>query len=280
MNKKEELKRTVLQQVDKISNVNVRPYVDAAFDEMYDVGCNTFNKWAMLLSQCSHESLGFKYKEENLNYSKKALLSVFGKYFTNETATKYERKPQEIANIVYGNRMGNRENEGWKYRGRGWIMLTGYNNYQLYGHDDNPDELFDPVVAFITAADFFDENNLWDSSERLLVKSVTRVINGGYHGLEDRMSLLKKFCDKPSYKLSANIKLGSRGANVLSVQETLVALGYLDAEDADGVFGKYTDEVVRKYQDINGLVVDGIVGNVTYNKMLKASGDYSKINQS
>jgi len=158
---------------------------------------------AHFLSQCAHESMNFKVTEENLNYSSKALRSVFGKYFNCETiALKYHRKPEQIANRVYADRMGNgneASGDGWKFRGRGFIQLSGYNNYFLFseyiGEDcvANPD-LVSTKYALESAAWYFTVNRLWKICDKgpsiAVIRELTKRINGGLNGINDRV---KKF---------------------------------------------------------------------------------------
>lgn len=160
---------------------------------------------AHFFAQCGHESGNFRAYSENLNYSEAALLAVFGKYFDEDTAAEYARKPEEIANIVYANRMGNGDTEsgdGWKYRGRGAIQLTGKNNYTAFAeYMDDPEILENPDVvsekySFDSAFFFFKENNLWDictDIEEDTIIKLTKRINGGTHGLEDRMEKTIKY---------------------------------------------------------------------------------------
>lgn len=159
----------------------------------------------MFLAQCDHESNGFRVVEENLNYSKDGLLTTFGKYFDEVSAIAYARDKQMIANIVYANRMGNGDvesGEGYKYRGRGYIQLTGKNNYRQCGDYlglallDNPDLLCLPENAMDSALWFFDTNNLIN---QLDITKVTKKINGGVNGLHEREILFNKY--KKLYKL-------------------------------------------------------------------------------
>lgn len=173
-------------------------------------GFDTPVKLAHFLSQCGHESGGFKVVNENLNYGSKGLLTVFKKYFPDETkALQYERKPEKIANLVYGNRMGNgpeTSGDGWKYRGRGYIQLTGKNNYAEFDKVvtenilQNPD-LVATKYPLLSAAWFFQRNCLAKCKDatRDTVVSVTKCVNGGTIGLSDRQkhfdeyyNLLKK----------------------------------------------------------------------------------------
>jgi putative chitinase len=160
---------------------------------------------AHFLAQCGHESGKFKAVSENLNYSAKGLLGTFGKYFDSASADKYEKKPEMIASRVYGNRMGNGDEtskEGYKFRGRGYIQLTGKSNYtkftQFIGEDcvSNPD-LVATKYPLASAAFFFDSNKLWSicdlGSTDEVVTKVTKRVNGGTIGLQDRIKHFKEF---------------------------------------------------------------------------------------
>lgn len=166
---------------------------------------NTPLRLAHFLAQCSHESGSFKAVSENLNYSSDGLKKIFGKYFPGDLSTQYARNPEKIASRVYGSRMGNGDEstkEGYKFRGRGYIQLTGKSNYQLFstsiGEDvtTNPD-LLSTKYALASAAWFFKKNNLNSISDKgksdIVVKELTKRINGGYNGLEDRILQTKKF---------------------------------------------------------------------------------------
>ncbi len=158
------------------------------------------------LSQCAHESGNFKFLTENLNYSADGLLKIFPKYFKDKaTADAYARKPEKIGSRVYANRMGNGDEasgEGFKFRGRGYIQLTGKDNYKQFGAfvgDDlvaNPD-LVATKYPLTSAAFFFDKNKLWDICDKgdtpEIVTLVTKRVNGGTHGLEDRLNKFNTF---------------------------------------------------------------------------------------
>lgn len=167
--------------------------------------CNTNLRLAHFLAQCGHESGGFKAVSENLNYSAKGLLGTFPKYFNSTTASQYERKPELIASKVYGGRMGNgaeSTKEGYKFRGRGYIQLTGKSNYtnfsKFIGEDTvgNPD-LVANKYPLASAAFFFDSNKLWSicdkGSDDATVTAVTKRVNGGTIGLADRISHFKEY---------------------------------------------------------------------------------------
>lgn len=185
--------------------------LDIIFDK-YEI--NTILRISHFLAQCAHESGNFSVKQENLNYSAKRLQEVFGRYFTTHAkALLYERKPVKIASLVYGNRMGNGDEqsiEGYKYRGRGYIQLTGKNNYLLFDKSlnesgleidiiGNPD-LVATTYPLISAAWFFNKNNLNEIADlggtKEIITRVTKKVNGGTHGLDSRISYFNKFYKK------------------------------------------------------------------------------------
>ena len=162
---------------------------------------------AHFFAQCAHESGNWKATSENLNYSAKGLRGIFGKYFPTEGIAKnYERQPQRIANRVYANRMGNgpeSSGDGWKYRGRGFLQLTGHDNYKALseyinrpGVMENPD-LVAGELAIESALWFFDKNRLWSICDQgvndAAILALTKRINGGTHGLDDRKLKTKKY---------------------------------------------------------------------------------------
>ena len=167
--------------------------------------CNTPLRLAHFLAQCGHESGNFKAVSENLNYSAKGLLGTFGKYFNATTAAQYERKPEMIASKVYGGRMGNGDEstkEGFKFRGRGYIQLTGKSNYTEFDKFVDDDILGNPdLVAtkypLLSAAWFFHKNGLNAISDKgaddATVTSVTKRVNGGTIGLPDRIKHFKEY---------------------------------------------------------------------------------------
>lgn len=160
---------------------------------------------AHFLSQVAHESNNFKAIRENLNYSAEGLLKVFPKYFSKDTAMISARQPEKIANIVYSNRMGNGDRssgDGWRFRGRGFIQLTGKVNYESYGKYievnliDNPD-LVATKYPLSSAGWYFEKKGLWkicDESDSIdTIKKVTRLVNGGFNGLQDRIQKFEIF---------------------------------------------------------------------------------------
>lgn len=173
---------------------------------MEKFGISNSNRLAHFLSQVAHESGNFKLVNENLNYSSKGLMAIFKKYFPTEAlATAFERKPEKIANKVYGSRMGNGDEasgEGYKFRGRGYIQLTGKDNYKAFsdfiGEDcvANPD-LVATKYPLTSAAFFFHKNKLWDICDKGhshdVVTAVTKRVNGGTIGLDDRIKHFEEY---------------------------------------------------------------------------------------
>lgn len=185
---------------------------DNLLDEIYEVSnkfqINTSLRMAHFLSQVAHESGGFKFVTENLNYSAQGLKKTFSKYFKQQgLAEAYARKPELIASRVYANRMGNGgegSREGWKFRGRGYLQLTGRNNYERFDEfvDDNVlenPELVATKYPLLSAAWFFHINGINRISDRGsdedTIRRVTRAVNGGYNGLDDRRRYFKKYYD-------------------------------------------------------------------------------------
>ena len=177
------------------------------FDEWYSNLLNTLPEYdidtaarvAAFMAQCWHESGGFTVMQENLNYSAKGLVGTFKKYFPTEAHAKpYERRPEMIANRVYANRMGNGDEasgEGWYFRGRGIVQITGKNNYTKCSQSlfesnvlvENPDLLLETEYAIHSACWFWSAARLNELADVGDIKTMTKRINGGYIGLEDRI---------------------------------------------------------------------------------------------
>ena len=258
---------------------------------MYDIVSE--RRVAHFLSQCAHESANFKRLEENLNYSAKALRAVFGRYFGDapkRDADEYHRQPEMIANYVYMDefrkyKMGNiYEGDGWLFRGRGLKQLTGRDNYTKFGDSIGmtAEEAAEYVQSFNgsiqSACWFWDTNNLNDIADGDNVKLMTKKINGGSIGLEDRQKryinamkvlgmsfeVLQEDEDDDDDILDdiGVLRRGSRGDGVAMMQE---ALGL----DADGVFGRGTERALKLWQTDNGLTPDGVAGPMTFEKLLE-----------
>lgn len=189
-----------------IPNVNwnyAQQYV-ILFDSIlpkYDI--DTPLRKAHFLAQVAHESGGFKFVTENLNYSAKALYGVFRKYFpTLDAANQYARKPEKIANKVYANRMGNgneTSGDGWRYKGRGLIQLTGKSNYKALsdatGQDfiTTPEKVSEPDWALTSACWYWQKRKINRYADTDDIHMVTKLINGGYNGLQSREHFLEEF---------------------------------------------------------------------------------------
>lgn len=176
------------------------PYLDQI---LYRYGITTKHEIAAFLAQVGHESAYLRYRKENLNYSAKALRRVFRKYFsTIALANAYARNPEKIANRVYASRMGNgpeSSGDGWRYRGRGFIQLTGKNNYMVFAEDEglSLDEAIQYLEtmegAWASAGWYWQYRDLdrFDDSPSLF-KKLTKLINGGYNGLKHREEIYNR----------------------------------------------------------------------------------------
>lgn len=187
---------------DQLKQMVKNPYINQWYDALEqlldDYEINTPQRVAAFVAQCAHESGNFVFIKENLNYKAASLMKTFAKYFpTADIAAQYANKPERIANRVYANRMGNGDEasgDGYRYCGRGLIQLTGKDNYTFFaGSMDIPvEEAAEYLATFEGAAQsacwFWETNNLNRYADSGDIKGLTRAINGGYIGLEDRIS--------------------------------------------------------------------------------------------
>lgn len=185
--------------LDKLKGHIPDSVIAAIPDTAAKFGITNVLRLAHFLAQAGHESGQFKATSENLNYSSKGLLGIFPRYFTPALAEQYARKPEAIASHVYGGRMGNgaeATKEGYKFRGRGYIQLTGKDNYTAFDKTVPEDILANPDLvstkyALASAAWFFNKNNLWaicdKGADQGTVTAVTKRVNGGTIGLPDRI---------------------------------------------------------------------------------------------
>jgi len=275
--------------------INNNPKSDEWFDALAEImpkyEIDTPNRIAGFIAQCAHESNNFKSLEENLNYSEKALNSVFGRYFGKgkRDASEYARKPEKIANYVYQDEfrtkrgaMGNTsDGDGWRFRGRGLKQLTGRNNYTAFGKtvDLTAEEAADYVAtekgAVESACWFWNNAKLNKIADAGDIVKMTKKINGGTIGLEDRtkrwekaLAILggevapapKKAKASKGVDMTAVLNVGSTGDTVKAVQEFL-GIG------ADGIFGRGTKRAIKQWQASKGLTADGVVGPATLKKM-------------
>ncbi len=250
---------------------------------------NTRNRIAGFMSQCAHESLDFTDLEENMNFSWTRLRKIFPRYFpTDDIAKMYERRPQDIANIVYNdaNRVGKlgntRSGDGWLFRGRGIKQITGRWNYEAFGRTVNMtaeqavDYLITKKGAFESACWFWRTNNLSRAADADDNLTMTRIINGGTHGLEERRiryesakRILSNMGNVSKVNATATsnqtqqttIQMGSRGEVVRNVQRRL-------GVSSDGIFGPATDVAVKSWQRINKFDPNGILTEQQIQRLL------------
>ena len=262
---------------------------NSEWEEWYEAMCeilplwdiNTIPRVAGFIAQCGHESRNFNVLTENLNYSAKALNTLFPKYFkrAGRDANEYHRQPEKIANVIYANRMDNGDTDsgdGWRFRGGGILQLTGRYNYTEFGEDVemSAEEAVDYVRtkkgALDSACWFWDENNINKHCDAMDILKMTKRINGGTIGLEDRkkhymhaLDVLGGDYEEPEHEYDLNqvLRKGSRGPLVAEVQEKL------NIEPADGIFGPGTERLIKEWQDANGLTADGILGPNTLGKL-------------
>jgi putative chitinase len=189
------LKAVIKKAAPTVKQENLDKYVPFLFDLMPKYGIDTTLRQRHFIAQLLHESACFSAVRENLNYSADGLLKTFAKYFDAQTAQEYARKPEKIANRVYANRLGNgneASGDGWKYRGGGAIQTTGKTNYQTTGTAigvdlvANPDLIADPQYYIGSACYFWQKNAINTPADKDDITAVTKKINGGTNGLEDR----------------------------------------------------------------------------------------------
>ena len=247
-------------------------------EDWYDAMCeilplweiNTIPRVAGFIAQCGHESRNFTVLTENLNYSAKALNAIFPKYFerAGRDAQEYHRQPRKIANVIYANRMDNGDTEsgdGWRFRGGGILQLTGRYNYTKFAEEMEmtAEEAVEYVRtkkgALDSACWFWDTNDINKYCDNADIVGMTKRINGGTIGLEDRKKHWQHALEvfggdwEPGKIQYETVKVGSRGPTVAAVQEELEIT-------ADGIFGKGTEAHVKAWQEENGLEPDGIMG--------------------
>lgn len=262
---------------DCITN-NPRPelWFDSLSTELPKYNIDTVERVAGYISQCQHESNDFTVLQENLNYSWQGLRRTFPRYFkTDDEAQKFHRQPERIANRVYANRMNNGDEasgDGWRFRGRGVIQITGRFNYtecSRYLFNDlrlveDPDLLREPMYAVLSACWFWDRNKLNEICDRRDVVLLSRRINGGTIGLDDRIKkwerALAVLADPKPQVPSRVLRRGMQGEDVKVLQERL-------GLQADGIFGPMTEQRLRQWQSSNRLTADGIAGPNTFKIM-------------
>lgn len=237
----------------------------------------TPHRLAGFFAQCGHESADFTVLEENLNYRAETLNKVFPKYFikAGRDANLYSRQPEKIANLVYADRMGNgnvESGDGYRFRGRGIIQLTGRENYTKFGKTVGltPEQVIDYVRtkkgALESACWYWKTRNINAACDADDLIRMTKLVNGGTNGLEDRAERYKEALaiiaaqNKAAPMPDEVLRRGSTGDAVYRLQ---TALGMVP----DGKFGPATESAVKRLQKANGLTADGIVGPKTLAKL-------------
>lgn len=263
-------------------NNNISEWFTTICDILPRYEIDTVNRVAAFIAQCAHESNNFKFLQENLNYSAEGLMRTWPSRFPSlEFANGYARQPERIANLVYANRMGNgpeSSGDGWRYRGQGLIQLTGRTNQERFAEavgiplSEMENFLGTYAGAVESACWFWQTNNLNSLSDVGDIDRISRIINGGTHGLDDRRNRYNKALDvlhdsesttldSPRQTEWETIRLGSTGPTVVLLQR---ALGLVD----DGIFGRETQKTLREWQQSNGLMADGIAGPRTLKRLL------------
>jgi len=261
-------------------NADAAAWADAAMEILPKYEINTPNRIAGFFAQCGHESMNFTVLSENLNYRAETLEKLFSKYFSKSgrNAADYAKLPEKIANIIYGGRMGNvQEGDGYRFRGRGVIQLTGRDNYTAFGKSVgmSPEQVIDYVQtkkgALESACWYWNSRKINIACDNNDIVLMTKLVNGGTIGLEDRrkhyedaLAILGGAVPAPitnAASIAGVLKKGSAGENVKRMQAEL-------GLEPDGVFGTGTESAVKKWQAANGLAADGIVGPKTLAKLL------------
>jgi putative chitinase len=289
-----------LQQFQQMipTNREASDWYQIAVDMFKKYDITSINRIAGFMAQCAHESNDFRVLEENLNYSVDALNRVFPRYFgppPRRNPAEYARNPQKLANYVYmdefrtpNGRLGNTQpGDGWRFRGGGIKQLTGRNNFTRFGQsigmtaEQAADYVRTKKGAFESACWFWQTNNLARFADRDDIDGMSRAVNGGTIGLEDRRNRYaraKKILGTivtetarttatatppPSTITQApeTLRVGSRGDLVRRVQQALRIT-------ADGIFGPGTEQAVRSWQRINRYTSNGILDTTQINKLL------------
>jgi putative chitinase len=265
-------------------NPEAEAWAEAAMEILPKYEITTANRIAGFFAQVGHESSGLKTLEENLFYRAETLDKIFPKYFKNagRNAAEYAKQPEKIANIVYASRMGNGDTasgDGYKFRGRGAIQLTGRENYTNFGKTIGltAEQVIDYVQtkkgALESACWYWKSRNLNAACDASDIVKMTKLVNGGTIGLEDRrkhyneaLAILGDAVAAPvnsqiTDAVTQVLRKGSKGDLVKKLQAALRIA-------ADGDFGQGTENALKKWQDRNGLAADGVAGPKTLSKLL------------
>lgn len=263
-------------------NSDAAAWADAALEILPKYEINTPNRIAGFFAQCGHESMNFTVLSENLNYRAETLEKLFSKYFSKagRNAADYAKQPEKIANVIYANRMGNGDTasgEGYAFRGRGIVQLTGKDNYSAFALSikmtlpDVIEYVQTKKGALESACWYWNSRNINAACDANDIVKMTKLVNGGTIGLEDRkhhyeqaLAVLGGAVPAPitnAASIVGVLKKGSTGENVKRMQAEL-------GLEADGSFGPATEAALKKWQTANGLAADGVAGPKTLAKLL------------
>ena len=263
-------------------NAEAAAWADAAMEILPKYDINTPNRIAGFFAQCGHESMNFTVLSENLNYRAETLEKLFSKYFSKagRNAADYAKQPEKIANVIYASRMGNGDTasgDGYRFRGRGVVQLTGRDNYTAFGKTIGLTA--EEVIDYVTTKKGALESACWYWASRNInavcdvndITKMSKLVNGATIGLEDRrkhyeqaLSILGGAVPAPitnAASIAGVLKKGSTGENVKRMQAEL-------GLEADGSFGPATEAALKKWQTANGLAADGVAGPKTLAKLL------------
>ena len=266
------------------TNSHASEWLDAINESLPKYGITTPHRIAGFIAQCAHESADFKLLEENLHYKEATLLKVFPRYFGpgKENAAEYAGKPEKIANYVYMDKnrskagaLGNvKDGDGWLFRGKGLKQVTGRANHTSFGKtigmtaEQAAEYLMTKEGALASALWFWDSLNLNPIADTGDVVKLTKIINGGDIGLDDRrnryiraLAILNMPAGSTVAAPTETLRRGSKGDDVKKMQARLGLA-------ADGDFGPGTEAALKKWQTANGLTPDGVAGPKTLAKLL------------
>ena len=263
-------------------NADAAAWADAALEILPKYEITTPNRIAGFFAQCGHESMNFTVLSENLNYRAETLEKLFSKYFSKagRSAADYAKQPEKIANVIYASRMGNGDTasgDGYRFRGRGVVQLTGRDNYTAFGKTvaRTPEQVIDYVQtkngALESACWYWASRKINVACDEGDIVKMTKLVNGGTIGLEDRRKHYEAALSVLGGAVPAPITTAAAIPGVLKKGSTGEAVKRMQAElglEDDGVFGPGTESAVKKWQAANGLAADGIVGPKTLAKLL------------
>jgi len=265
------------------TNSNAADWLDAINEHLPRFGITTPHRIAGFIAQCAHESADFTRLEENLNYREETLLRVFPRYFgfDKEDPAEYAHKPEKLANYVYMDKhrstsgaLGNvQDGDGWLFRGKGLKQVTGRANHEAFGRqvgmtaEQAAEYLLTKDGALQSALWFWDSRNLNPIADTGDVVKLTKIINGGNIGLDDRrnryvraLAILNMPAGSTVTAPDNTLRRGDKGDDGHRLQKRLGMV-------PDGSFGPATESAVKRWQQANGLTADGVAGPQTLAKL-------------